>query len=109
MSTFKFFEKLLDGKSAMNAEGKLGPVEVANIQELTNYIVFGAGSSAGAVVIESAHDKDFTGTWHNLATVTWAAASRVHEVQITGLHNAIRHRISVAIVGGTVDSYIMGN
>lgn len=68
-------------------------------------VVFGAGTSAGAVVVEGSHDPNYTGTWYNLGTVTWAAATKAHNVTITGPHRAIRHRVSSTIVGGTVSSY----
>ena len=41
--------------------------------------------------------------------MNWAAANRVHIAAITGAHMVVRVRISVAIVGGTVSVYGLGN
>ena len=104
-------KKLVDGLSAQDATGTvLGPAYAAQGQEITFYVVFGPGTSAGAVMIESAHDAAFTGTWAQQgSTVTWAAASRVHTVSITGTYLALRARISTAITGGTVTVIMVRN
>jgi hypothetical protein len=104
-----FFTKVLTAKSAQDTVGAPDPDKLPNIQQLSAYVVFGAGCSSGAVVLEAAHDPAYAGTWAVLATINWAAASRVHIAQVTGLHRAIRLRISTTIGGGTVDGYIMGN
>lgn len=104
-----FWLQLLVAKSAQDVTGVLPSDQLAAVQQSAVYVKFGAGTSAGAVVVEGAHDEAFTGTWANITTVNWAAANRVHLVAITGCHRAMRVRISVAIVGGTVDAYAMGN
>lgn len=68
--------------------------------------VFGAGTSAGAVVVETAHDPAYAGTWANLATIAWSAASKAEKAVILGNFIALRVRISVAIVGGSVDTHL---
>ena len=70
--------------------------------EWTFYIVFSVGSAAGTVLIESAHSRDFTGTWALEATVAWAAASSVKSAHFTGIMQACRVRISSAITTGTI-------
>lgn len=100
------FKKVMDAKSALNEEGKILPDVGRRTDNLTAYVVFSTGTTAGTVVIEAAHDDTFTGTWANLATVAWAAANRVHQVDVKGNQRAIRARISVAITGGTVDVHI---
>lgn len=102
-------DRVLTAQSAANVEGIIRRGQASAIRELTVYVVFSAGVTAGAVVIEAAHDPTYAGTWSNLGTVNWAAASRVHHVSITGVHLAIRIRISSAIVGGTIDAYAIGN
>lgn len=94
--------KLITALSAQDAVGAVGN-EVQHAEASSFYVAFGGGTSAGAVVIEGAHDPTYTGTWAVLATLTWAAANRVHNAAIAGNHIALRARISVAIVGGTVD------
>lgn len=106
----KFYEKIMTAQSALDAKGPvLGVDHLPNVQQVAVYIKFGAGTASGSVVVEGAHDPAYTGTWSNIATVAWAAADRVHMVAITGLHRALRVRISVVIGGGTVDAWAMGN
>ena len=100
---------LINGQSAANTVGLIPKAQVSNVRELAFYVHFGTGTSAGQVVVECAHSIDFTGTWANLATVNWAAANRVHNVAITGVHLAVRVRISTEITGGTVTVYGIGN
>ena len=104
-------KKLVDALSAQNATGTvLGPAFAAQGREITFYVVFGPGTSAGAVMVESAHDPAYTGTWAQQgSTVTWAAASRVHTVSITGAFLALRARISTGITGGTVTVFVIRN
>ena len=96
--------KLIDALSAQDATGTvMGPAYAGKGREVTFHVIFGPGTSAGAVMIEAAHDPAFTGTWAQQgSTVTWAAASRVHTVSVTGVFLALRARISTAITGGTV-------
>lgn len=92
---------------ATAAEGKLGPSDgLGNARSTVVYVIFGAATTAGSVVIEAAHDKNYTGTWANLATIAWAAATRVHQAYIPGPQIAIRVRV-VSVTGGTVDSYVV--
>lgn len=82
---------------------------LTGMQELVIYIVFAAGSAAGTVLVEAAHDGTYTGTWSVLSTVNWAAASRVHHVAITGCHLAVRVRVSSDITGGSVTIFGAAN
>lgn len=99
----------MDAKSALNAlSDEIKPSDLGSVEELTYYIVFGAGTSAGAVQIESAHLPGYTGTWAAEGTpVAWAAATKVHKVSIQGASYVARARISTAIVGGTIDIYVV--
>ena len=100
---------LVNALSAENAAGTvLGPAYSAQIREITFYVVFGAGTTAGAVKIETAHDPAYTGTWAQLgSTVSWATVSTQHTVSITGTFLALRARISTAVTGGTVSVYMV--
>ncbi len=83
-------------------------VSQGRAKEWCHTIVWGAGCAAGAVVVEAAHDPAYAGTWALLATVPWSAASKVDVVNVTGVYEALRHRISVGVVGGTVSTYLKG-
>lgn len=111
MSRLRFFRQIMTGLSLLNAvSDELGAVDLGSVDELSFYIVFGPGTSAGAVQIESAHLTKYTGTWAPEGSpVAWAAASRVHKVSITGASYVGRARISTAIVGGNVDVYAIAN
>jgi hypothetical protein len=105
----RFWETLLNAISAISTAAGLRPDIVATARELCIYVVFSTGTSAGAVVIEGCHDPTFGGTWANIATVSWATANTAHRAAITGVHRAVRVRVSVGIVGGTVSAYAVGN
>lgn len=109
MDCTTFDKKIMDAKSAQDEAAVIQPQIVKNARELAIYVVFGAGTSSGAVVIEASHDPEYSGTWANLATVNWAAATKVHEVSVTGVHKAVRMRISTVIAGGTVDGWAVAN
>lgn len=94
---------LLTAQSALNTVASLDPVVGSKAEGTLIIVTFGAGTSAGVVLIEGAASPNFTGTWATLATINWAAANRAHETFISGGFLARRVRISTAIVGGTVN------
>lgn len=73
------------------------------------YVNWGAGTGAGSVIVESANASTYAGTWFPVATVAWSAASKTDLVALTGVHGAIRTRISVTVTGGTVSTYFLCN
>lgn len=75
--------------------------------EYTLYIEFSAGAAAGSVVLETAWDAAYAGTWANIGTVAWSAASKAHYVSVTGVFSALRVRIASAITTGTINAYII--
>ena len=98
-----FWEKIISALAALNSTGLI-PIYVSQRAAKTIfYVVFSAGTTAGVVTIEAAHDENFTGTWHSLGTVAWAAANRVHTFEVQHPYRALRARISTAVVGGTAD------
>lgn len=99
----KFFKRIISGLSALNATGYCPADQVPHCYRYDFVVKFGPGTSAGAVVIEAARSNDDTDTWVLLATVTWAAANKSHDVSVDAAKLALRARISVAIVGGIVD------
>lgn len=98
-------EELFTGKSALNYAYTFDMYDAGRAYEIGIDIVFSAGCDAGVVVVECAHDASYAGTWANLATINWAAASRAHHAAITGVFRALRIRISTAINGGTISGY----
>lgn len=95
---------LLVGASALDTAALLPFDKGSSAEGTLIHVTFSPGTSAGTVVIEGAPSPDYTGTWANLATVAWVAANRTHETFISGSYLGRRVRISVAVVGGTVDS-----
>ena len=69
-------------------------------------IRWGAGTSAGSVIIETAPDKDYAGTWSNLTTLTWGAASSIDTWRGTGPFGAIRARIGTTVVTSDKGVYV---
>jgi hypothetical protein len=87
----------------------IGPGYMPRCRESAIYIQWSAGTGAGGVTVETAHDPNYTGTWAPLATVAWAAASKEDVVQVTGIHAALRARISTTVTGGTVSVFATCN
>lgn len=104
----KYHKKVLTGVSALDTVGLPPGDQVPHCMFHKLNVEFGAGTSAGAVVIEEAPRPDYTGVWSVLGTVTWSAVSKDGSVSVNQVAAAIRARISVAIVGGTVDAYLDG-
>lgn len=78
-------------------------------RESAVYIVWGAGTGAGAITVETAYQTNYTGTWAPLAIVAWTAANKTDVVQITGVNSALRTRVSTTVTGGTVSTYYVCN
>jgi hypothetical protein len=100
------FDKRLQ-VNAVSGNGEA--VELGGVRVFTAYIVGGAGVSAGAVQLEHAHSKDFTGTWATLGAATTVVANTVSAVVTQGTVKAVRARISTPIVGGTVTVLLVAN
>ena len=106
----RFFKQIMTAGSSLNAlSDELSNADLVGVSDLTYYIVFGAGTNAGALQPESAHVSGYTGTWAAEGSpVSWAAASRVHKVSISGASFVARVRISTGVTGGTVDVWALG-
>lgn len=103
-----FARKILEaGVSGSSSE--LGHVDLQGVTEVAYYVVFGPGTSAGALQIEEAPTKAYGGTWSPIGSaINWSAASKVHVVRSTGVGAVARVRITTPIVGGTVDVWAFG-
>lgn len=95
--------------TTQNAAATIGSGMMSRCRETAIYIEWSAAVTAGAVVVESAFNEAYAGTWANLATVNWVSATRVDIVQITGVHGALRTRVSTTITGGTVNTWVVCN
>lgn len=98
--------KLMEAKSALNTIGEtvLGPVELQNSNDVTIYVVFSPGTTAGAIQVEESHLPTFTGTWVAIGSaIAWAVADSVKVLRQSGIGLALRVKITTAVAGGTVD------
>lgn len=101
--------QIMTAQSALNAvSSEVGPNKLANLNEVTVYIVGGAGIASGAVQVESAHLAGYTGTWAPEGAAVTVVASTVKTVKVTGVGFVLRVRISTVLAGGTVDVYVVG-
>jgi len=82
-------------------------VPVNHCSKTLSTVKFGAGTSAGIVVVESSDTPG--GPWILQGTATWAAASTEFEFKIDHRVGAIRHRFTTNAVGGVVDSNVQGD
>ena len=95
-------------KDVTTGNSEIGPAITARASEWVVHAEWLAGTSAGAVTVESAPYEGYTGTWQSIGTLTWSAASKADGLNFTGLHGAIRMRVSTTVVGGTVRVHIGG-
>ena len=84
---------LLD--NALTGSGSATPLNGS--KNFTVNLRWGAGTTAGVVAIETAPDKDYSGTWSNLTSFTWASASTIDTWRGTGPFGAIRARITTTV------------
>lgn len=105
----KYSRLIMDSLSALNAVSEeVGPVEFSNINEATFYIIGGPGVASGAVQIEEAHTKEYTGTWAPVGSPVTVVADTVKTIKATGVGHVMRARISTVVAGGTVSVLAMG-
>jgi hypothetical protein len=104
-------QKLLDAKSVDETTGTTPASYKRNgCERVVHTIEWGTGVSAGVVEVEAADSPDYAGTWVPLATFTYASGSpKAETLESSGRYGAFRHRISTAIVGGTVTTKIRGS
>ena len=117
MPNFLFFKQIMtDGIDINTVSDELSHVELANIEELTYYFVFKpdpTAVTAGAVqpetnVRSAIKEPVLDGSWSPEGSPTTFTADGTKHVMISGITMWRRVRISTAIVGGSVDVYVMG-
>lgn len=101
--------QIADNLASLNAVSDvLNMTDVGNINEITFYVQANGVVSAGAIQIEEASHPDYTGEWSPSATALTVVSSAQRTVKVTGVSGAMRARVSVAVVGSTVDIYAVG-
>lgn len=87
-----------------SASGVSATVKFRRVRRLAVYARFSSGASAGVVTVETSSDRNYSGTWHSLGTLT-AASDTEKVLFVDGPLLWVRARISTAISGGTVSVY----
>lgn len=101
--------RFFTGGQATASATALGPGTVSRVREVTLYVRTIGAVTSGQVLLEAADDPAFTGTWVALATINPNATDTMFTASVTGVHLALRARISTIIGGGTVDVTLVGN
>ena len=101
---------MLDAKAVDETAVAFEPVSGATPQQgFTHHVSWSTGVTSGVVEIECADDSSYTGTWANMATVTFAGTAPNQDYVYTpGRPRAIRHRISTVVANGTVTTRLVG-
>lgn len=117
-----YTQTLISAQTALNTVGYFGGpsagsagnvgagiYQASQCTEYGIYVEFDGTAAAGTVLVETASDVTYAGTWAVLATVNWAAASKSHYVALTNAVRALRVRISSAVTSGTVTVTAVAN
>lgn len=104
----KYYKKVLSGAAAQDTVGLPPADQVPQCQRHNVVVEFGAGVGAGVIAVEEAARPDYTGTWVELATIAWSAASKAGSASVDATKAALRLRIKTAVTGGTCDAYMQG-
>lgn len=103
---------MLTAATVTNTAGTvIGPGYMPRCRESAIYISWTTAVTAGVVTIETSYDPAYIGTWAPLGVVTFAGtAPKQDVVQITGIHGAVRSRLSTGTTGGSgVSSWMLCN
>lgn len=103
MATIKVDQYLWQSQTAQNFFVLAPTFLDGKYTEMIFYVTFDHTSAAGQVVIETAYNPYYTGTWANVGTVNWSAIDKAHYVAVTGVFKALRVRIATAVTTGTCD------
>lgn len=88
--------------TAAQVSTKFGISKIKGVLHHAWEVIWPSDATTGEVVIEAAHDVDYAGTWHTLATVAFSAASKVDIVQYVGSVIATRARVTTTVDGSGV-------
>lgn len=104
----QLFEGVNDSGS-VSAIGFPDDLNIERARETIAYVGFRANCTAGVIAIEEAPYVGYTGTWVSIGSVTFSAADKMHRVASTGIHSAIRARVTTAVDGDGADVWIVAN
>lgn len=102
----------LSGPTIQNLGCVAVSVEKLGLLTTTHYINWATGVVQGEVTIEVADEPSYTGPWTAApgGVVTFSGSAPKQDiVQIPGAFAAFRHRISSAVVAGSVTTKIAGS
>lgn len=86
--------------------GTSAPVVCGSVSRyLAAYVVWEGAVTGGQVVIEAAHDPNWTGQWAQIG-VSNGGPSKVDLVSYHGPVHAVRARVSATVLGGTVTVWL---
>jgi hypothetical protein len=83
-------------------------IEVNASSDLTLFIEWSAGTSAGNVVWEESWSPTYAGTWSQISATAWSAHTSTDVIHNIGRWRSVRARVETAISGGTVTVYLAG-
>lgn len=103
--------RVMNAQSAdETASDAVGSAYMSQCRETAIYVDWLTGVTSGVMQVESSVGDAYAGTWAPLATVTFAGTAPNQDlVQITGVHWALRTRISTVVVGGLVSTWLVCN
>jgi hypothetical protein len=93
-------------KAATSGSGTVEAFPVA--KQLTFYVIWSPGVTAGQVVIETADDANYSGTWAGPLGTASAGSDKTDIVQLNGIFRFVRARISTPVAGGNVTVKVYG-
>lgn len=96
---------LLDTKTDVSTTASAN-LKGTGLLETTHYIDWATGVTSGAIQIETASSTSYAGTWapYGDPIAFSGTAPKADYVRVQGCYNAIRHRISTAVAGGSAPS-----
>ncbi len=83
-------------------------VEINDSLDLSLFIEWSAGTSAGNIVFEEAYAPNTTGVWSQISATAWSVASSTDVIHNIGRWRSVRARVETAVAGGTVTVYLAG-
>ena len=83
-------------------------VEINDSLDLSLFIEWSAGTSAGNLVFEESYAPGYDGVWSQINATAWSVAASTDVVHAIGRWRSVRCRVETAISGGTVTEYLAG-
>jgi|TARA_Y100000296_G_C5009374_1_gene174298 hypothetical protein len=83
-------------------------IEINDSLDLSLFIEWSAGTSAGNIVFEEAYEPNYAGAWSQISATAWSAVSSTDVIHNIGRWRSVRARVETAVAGGTVTVYLAG-